>query len=66
MYNFSSIQLLHEPLLLVISFLAFFALAMVYFRIELSLSDPKLERRAANAARSLRVGALGDTLNSKW
>jgi len=37
---------------------------MVYFRIELSLSDPKLERRAANAARSLRVGAVGDTLNS--
>ncbi len=64
-YNFQSIYLLQEPLLIVGSFLAFFVLAMAYFRIELSLSDPKLERRAAAAARSIRGGPVGDVLNSQ-
>lgn len=63
-YDFSATYLLHEPLLLVASFFGLFALAMVYFRIELSLSDPKEDRRALNAARTLRVGPIGDILNA--
>ncbi len=64
-YNFHSVYLLQEPLLIVGSFLAFFVLAMAYFRIELSLSDPKLDRRASAHARSIRGGPIGDVLNSQ-
>jgi len=40
-YSFSQINMLQEPILLIVAFLAFFAVCMVYVRIDLSLSPKK-------------------------
>jgi len=60
-YRFSSIYLLQEPLLIIGSVFAFFVAAMLYFRLDLSISDPVRDRKAL---RSHRVGGVGDLLSN--
>jgi len=60
-YRLSSFYLLHEPLLIVASFFGLFLCAMLYFRIELSLSDATRDKKAL---RSLRAGHLAEIINS--
>jgi len=59
-YRLSSVYLLQEPLLIVASFFGLFLMAMVYFRIELSLSDETTNKKGLL---SLRVGPLGEVIN---